>query len=254
LLGLVRQEKIVVGQSYAHDTAAKRMYTLANYLLLKGKHTFLNFETGPAPEWWPEYDVPIGAPLADAPASTAALADAAKGVHVRDYSNGRVFLNAGATTRTFALGGAFQRALPVGGGDVPADGVLPAAWRVDYASASALTLAPGQGAVIVYDPTPYELAPELLFAGQQATLRVRNATPGATQYFFYARGAGSSAYPTLGVTLGLAHPRLGAIRAADAQGNAAWSFTLPATFSNAWLSFQCAETGHTTPVERVHAH
>lgn len=254
LLGLVRQDKIVIGQSYELDTAAKRMYTLANHLLLKGRHTFLNFETGPAPEWWPEYDVPIGAPLADVPADTDALYDAAKGVYVRDYTNGRVFLNAGATTRTFTLGATYQRATPAGGGDVPADGVLPSTWRVDYASASSLTLAPGQGAVVVVDSTPYELVPDLVFAGQPATLRVRNATPGSNQYFFFSRGAGSSAYPALGVTLGLAHPRLGAIRAADAQGGASWTFTLPATFSNAWLSFQCAEVGHTTPVERVHVH
>ena len=254
LIGLARAGRIVIAQSYANDTAAKRMYTLAHYLLLKGRHTFLNFELGQAPEWWPEYDVPIGAPVAELPPSTAGLYDAARGVHVREYTNGRVYLNAGPAARTFALGGTFQRATPEGGGLVPANAVLPAAWRVDYASASSLTLAPGQGAVVVVDPTPYELDTPIVFAGEASTISVRNATPGTNQYFFLSRGAGSSAYPTLGVTLGLSHPRLGAIRTADAQGRASWTFTLPATTTGGWLSFQAAEAGRISRVARVHVH
>lgn len=254
LLGLAAADKLVIGQSYALDTPAKRMHTLATYLLLKGRHSFLNFEVGQTPEWWPEYDVPIGAPLASAAPNTAALYDPAKGVYTREYSNGRVFLNAGTTTRSFALGATYQRALPTGGGDVPANGVLPTSWTVNYAAVSSLTLAPGEGAVVLVDTTPYELVDDLVFAGQPSTLRVRGATPNANQYFFFARGAGGMPYPALGVNLGLAHPRLGAIRAADLQGNASWTFTLPATTAGAFLSFQSAELGHTTAVARVHVH
>lgn len=254
LLGLIAQQKIVIGQSYRIDDAWQRMHSLATYLLIKARHTFLNFETGAAPEWWPEYDVALGAPLADPPATTAGLFDAAKGVYVRRYSNGQVFLNAGSTTRSFALGATYQRATPVGGGNVPANGVLPGAWRVDTAPVGALTLAPGEGAVVLVDPTPYELVPAIVFAGQPATIRVRNATPGATQTFFASRFAGTTPWPALGVTLSIANPRVGGLAVADAQGNASWTVTLPATVAGASLHVQAAELGHATQSARMRVH
>jgi hypothetical protein len=254
LLALTAQDKIVIGQCESIWSPEARMYSLANYLLIQGRHTFLNFEIGQDPEWWPEYDVPIGAPLADPPASTAGLWDPAKGVYTRPFSNGHVYLNAGHTTRAFALDAVYHRALPVGGGELPWEGVPPTSWRVDTVPVSSLTLAPGGAAVVLIDPTPHELVPDVVFAGQQATLRVRNATPGSSQHFFVARGAGSTARPELGVTLGLSPPRLGAVRTADAQGDASWTFTLPASTSDGWLSFQAAETGSTTQVVRVHVH
>jgi len=252
LLGLIVQNKIVIGQSYRIDAAWQRMHTLANYFLIKGRHTFLNFETGQAPEWWPEYDVPLGAPLADAPTTTAGLFDPAKGVYTRAYSNGQVFLNAGATTRSFALGATYRRAIPVGGGNVPASGVLPSTWRVDTTSVSALTLAPGEGAVVLVDATPYELVPPIVFAGQQATMRVRNATPGAVQTFFASRAPGATLWPALGVTLGLASPRVGGFAVADARGQASWTFTVGA--AGAALHFQAAEIGGATQVARIRVH
>lgn len=254
LLGLVAQEKVVIVQCYATDTPAKRLHSLASYLLLKGKHSFLNFESGQAPTWWPEYDVALGAPLANAPLTTAGLFDAAKGVYTRDYTNGRVFLNAGSTTRSFSLGATSWRAQPAGGGDVPANGVLPASWRVDTSPVSALTLAPGEGAIVLADPAPYELSTAIVFAGASATLRVRNATPGAPQYFFLARGPGATVYTPLGVTLALPHPRLAAIRVADAQGEASWTFTLAPSTAGASLAFQAAEAGATTQVRRLRVH
>lgn len=254
LLGLIAQDKIVIGQSYANDAAWKRMHTLASYLLIKGRHTFLNFETGQSPEWWPEYTIPIGAPLASAPATTAGLFDPAKGVYMRDYSNGQVYLNAGTTTRTFALGATYQRALPTGGGDVPYDGVIPSAWRVDHAPVSSLSLVPGEAAIVLVDPTPYELEPSIVFAGQSATLRVRGATPGSVQTFYVGRRPGATSIPALGVTLGLTHPRIGGTSVADAQGDASWTITLAPSAAGSTLLFQSAENGHATQVASIHVH
>lgn len=254
LLRMAAQDKIVIGECWDVDAAWKRMHSLACYLLVKGKRSFIDFENGTTPEWWPEYDVAIGEPLSAPAPSTAALFDPAKGVYTRDFSNGKVFLNAGTTTRSFALGATYHRATANGGGFVPSDGVLPTSWNVTTAPVSALTLAPGEAAVVLVDPTPYELVEDLVFAGQQATLRVRNATPGTPQYFFISRARGSTPMPTLGVTLDLAHPRVGAIRTADAQGNASWTFTLPATTSLATLSFQAAELGNATQAARIHVH
>jgi hypothetical protein len=244
----------VIGQCYRIDSSSQRMHSLANYFLIKGRHTFLNFETGQSPEWWPEYDVPLGTPLADPPATTAGLFDPAKGVYVRGYSNGNVYLNAGATTRSFPLGATYQRAIPVGGGNVPSSGVLPSTWRVDYTSVNALTLAPGEGAVVIVDTTPYELVPDIVFAGQQATMRVRNATPGSLQTFFVSRQLGVTPWPALGVTLDVATPRLGGFAIANLQGDASWTFTMPSSNTGALLWMQAAELGHTTQVARIHVH
>ncbi len=254
LLGLIAQDKIVIGQSYQIDAAWKRMHSLASYLLIKGRHTFLNFETGQSPEWWPEYTIPIGAPLASPPLTAAGLFDPAKGVYVRDYSNGQVYLNVGTTTRTFALGATYQRALQSGGGDVPYDGVLPSAWRVDYAPVSALTLVPGEAAIVLVDPTPYELEAPIVFAGQSATLRVRGATPGAMQTFSVGHRPGATQVPALGVTLDLGRPRVGGTVIADAQGEASWSFTLAPATAGTTLLFQSAENMHTTQVASIHVH
>lgn len=254
LLGLVAQQKIVIGQCYRIDSAYQRMHSLANYLLIKGRHTFLNFEIGQSPEWWPEYDVALGAPLADAPPTTAGLFDATKGVYTRAYSNGHVYLNAGSTTRSFALGATYQRALPVGGGHVPANGVLPSAWRVDTQPVGALTLAPGEGAIVLVDATPYELVPDVVFAGQQATIRVRNAVPGSVQTFFAARSPGSALWAPLGVTLDVANPRVGGVAVANARGEASWTFTLAPALAGATLHVQAAQFGDTTQVARVRVH
>jgi hypothetical protein len=254
LLGLIGQDKIVIGQCYRIDSGFQRMHSLANYFLLKGRHTFLNFETGQTPEWWPEYDVALGEPLADPPPTTGGLFDPAKGVYARAYSNGQVFLNAGSTTRSFPLGATYRRAVPVGGGNVPSNGVLPGTWRVDTTSVDALTLAPGEGAVVLVDATPYELVPDLVFAGQQATVRVRNATPGTLQTFFVGRQPGSTPWPALGVTLDVANPRLGGVAVADLQGGASWTFTLPPAIAGAWLWMQAAELGHATQATRIHVH
>jgi len=254
LLGLVAQDKIVIGQCYRIDSAWQRMHSLANYLLIKGRHTFLNFEIGQSPGWWPEYDVALGEPLADAPPTTAGLFDATKGVYTRAYSNGHVYLNAGSTTRTFALGATYRRAIPTGGGHVPANGVLPNAWRVDTTRVSALTLAPGEGAVVLVDATPYELVPAIVFAGQPATISVRNATPGSLQTFFASRGEGVTPWPALGVTLDVASPRVAGFAIADSRGVANWTFTLSPVVAGATLHVQAAESGKTTQVMTVRAH
>ncbi len=64
-LGLIAQDKIVIGQTYVTDVR-ERLFALGSYLLIKGNRTFLNLELDLDPEWWPEYGIPIGAPLAGA--------------------------------------------------------------------------------------------------------------------------------------------------------------------------------------------
>lgn len=253
LMGLIHVGRAVIGESYDAYDPARRMFTLATYLLIKGDHTYLTYQTGQAPEWWPEYEVPIGSPLSPTPASSHALF--AQGVYQRDYSNGRVLVNPRGTTQVVDLGATYFRAQPTGGGGLPWNGVVPSAWHVDYVPVNQVTLPPGQGAVLVIDPTPYEIATGIISAGVSAHLEVSGATPGKRQYFFSTfAGEGSTPFPALGVTLGIAQAQLGTIAVADANGHASWSHVFAPASAGSTVYVQAAERGHATNVAQTIVH
>jgi hypothetical protein len=61
VLGLVRRDRIVIAQAYPDvDDVRARTFALASYLLVRGEHTYLNFEVSSTPEWFPEYDLALG--------------------------------------------------------------------------------------------------------------------------------------------------------------------------------------------------
>ena len=148
ILGLTRLGKILILQPYTDGSVADRTFLLASYLLVKGTRSYINLDTGLHPEWWPEYEIPIGGYMGGIPASINALYDSAAGVYRRAYTNGQVLVNPGGASRTVTLGGTYYLATPVGGGDVPADGDI-SAWRVDYTAVTSVTLEPGRGAMLL---------------------------------------------------------------------------------------------------------
>ena len=146
VLRLVRSGKAVLAQSYASGTRG-RLFALGTYLLVKGSRAFLNSELDLEPEWWPEYDVPIGAPLTGPAASAAAMYDAGAGVYRRAFDNGEVLVNPSGTTREVALGRT-RRLLEVsGGGTLPASGVPTG--TLSYRLVTHVTLPPQSGAVLL---------------------------------------------------------------------------------------------------------
>ncbi|MCZ7568368.1 MAG: putative glycoside hydrolase [Ardenticatenaceae bacterium] len=153
ILDLERQSKAIIAQNYLYATADtdSRLYYLANYVLVKGARTYLNIDLGPEPEWFPEYEIPIGAPTDTLPVGVDAWRDAGSGLYRRSYTNGLVVVNPTGTTRTLNLGSTYYRANPVGGGWVPANGDV-SAWRVDYTPLTSVTLAGGHGAVLLTTP------------------------------------------------------------------------------------------------------
>jgi hypothetical protein len=105
------------------DDVATRMYYLGNYLLVKGRHTYVEyFASGPL-EWYPEWKVDLGAPSSGPAADVSSLL--ASGVYRRDFAKGSVLVNPGPSMVTVALGGTYQRVVPSGGGAVDGTGTEP---------------------------------------------------------------------------------------------------------------------------------
>jgi uncharacterized protein (TIGR03437 family) len=157
ILNLERQNKIIIAQSYLDgpsDLTARNFY-IANYLLVKGARTFVNLELGQEPEWFPEYDIPIGSPTDSLPVNVDGWRDAATGLYRRSYSNGLVIVNPTNATLTMNLGKTYYLAQANGGGYLPADG-LPTG-TINYQATNSVTLAAGTAAMLlssIHNPMP----------------------------------------------------------------------------------------------------
>jgi len=135
----------------------QRLFALGTYLLIKGRRTYLNLELDLDPEWWPEYDIPIGAPSQSAGTQITNLYDATNQVYRRNFSNGFVLVNptsswdGSGVTRTVNLGGSYYRAVTSGGGAVPTSGVPTG--TVTYQAVTSVTLPP-YTAVVLFNAHP----------------------------------------------------------------------------------------------------
>jgi hypothetical protein len=145
ILGLVAKGKIVILQNYLSSTSdlAKRRYFLANYLLVKGAKTYLFYFATSTLEWYPEWDLDLGAPQ-----STATTADdlLSAGVYRRDFQNGIVLVNPSTADVVVSLGATFQRVEPQGGGAVDTTGAEPGSYTT---SAVTSITVPAKGAEIL---------------------------------------------------------------------------------------------------------
>jgi hypothetical protein len=121
LLSLSRAGKIMILQNYLAnaDDVKKRLYYLGNYLLVKGKATYLDYFAGGPLEWYPEWDLDLGSPLLTA----STVDDLMKnGVFRRDFQKGFVLVNPSSVAVDVALGGTFKRVVPQGGGAIASGG------------------------------------------------------------------------------------------------------------------------------------
>jgi hypothetical protein len=124
LLKLAAADKIMILQNYlaGPTDVAKRLYYLGNYLLVKGHHTYLDYFAQGALEWYPEWQLGLGAP--SGPAATTAAGLLSGGVYRRDFANGSVLVNPSAAAVTVMLGATYQQVVPLGGGAVDASGAV----------------------------------------------------------------------------------------------------------------------------------
>jgi lysophospholipase L1-like esterase len=150
VLGLIHQGKIIIAESYLWepDDVETRLFYLGNYLLVKGRHSYLDVEYSMEPEYFPEYDIDLGPPLDELPANIDGYFNSAWGVYNRHYANGLVLVNPNPDARSIDLGGTLYLAQPNGGGLVPADGNI-SAWSVQYEPVNQIELGPTQAAILL---------------------------------------------------------------------------------------------------------
>jgi hypothetical protein len=146
ILGLVAKHKIVIVQNYlgASTDVATRLYYLANYLLMRGDRSYLDdFASWPL-EWYPEWDVDLGAPLTTA----ATVADLARsGACAREFANGWAVVNPTASAATLTFPASARLVMPQGGGAVDTTGAQPGS--LSYGSAASVTLQPATAAIVL---------------------------------------------------------------------------------------------------------
>jgi hypothetical protein len=149
VLHMVNLDKIILLQQYVRkDDVGDHLFLLGSYLLVKGRHTYLNLEFSSEPEWFPEYEIPIGAPVGGTPRSISSLWRSGWGVYARTYTKGLVLVNPSDKAREVILSKTYYQVFPYGGGIVPADGDT-SDWIVDYVPVTTITLGPNQGTVLL---------------------------------------------------------------------------------------------------------
>ncbi|MGE3958086.1 MAG: putative glycoside hydrolase [Vicinamibacterales bacterium] len=120
-LGLVGKDRIVILQNYLGTPAevAKRKYLLANYLLVKGRRTYLAYFANNTLSWFPEWTLDLGA----ARSTARTVADLQwQGVYRREFANGLAIVNPTGRAARVTLDGTYHRVDPTGGGPVGRDG------------------------------------------------------------------------------------------------------------------------------------
>jgi len=149
ILSMVNLDKIILLQQYVNkDNEEDRLFLLGSYLLVKGQHTYLNLEFSTKPEWFPEYEIPIGTPVGGIPPSISALWRSDWGIYVRGFSNGLVLVNPSEKTQEMTLQRTYYQAFPYGGGIVPASGDV-SNWEVDYIPVTSVSLDPNRAAILL---------------------------------------------------------------------------------------------------------
>ena len=156
-LKLLRNGKIYIAQSAVGETDVKRrIWLLSNFLLLKHNRSYINmlaagYNINGNLHWWPEYDLKLGAPAADAVPESIDELKSPAGVYYRRFEQGLVIVNPSDTQRAIALGEGRQYLLitPWGGGLIDGRGGVPKGGLKGLPLAGSVTVEPWSGAILV---------------------------------------------------------------------------------------------------------
>ncbi len=147
ILMAVARNQAIIGQTYV-SSEKNRMFAVGSYLLIKGTRTYLSVNNTMGPEWYPEYDIPIGAATESAGGSIQDLFDATVGVYRRNFSNGFVLVNPSATSINVPLGGIYYLAQTTPDGVLTVNSSGQEAGTISYAMVNSVTLSDHSAAVL----------------------------------------------------------------------------------------------------------
>jgi hypothetical protein len=192
--------KILIMQPSLVDTPnsptglLQRGFDLGTYLLLKGDHTYLNVvgdTTSSGAFYYPEDTINLG--TAVTPLATDVSQYLWNNVYRRDFQNGIVLVNPTNSTFTITLGQNYQLVQFNGGGGL-SDASLDANGNyidgsLTYSDVNTITLAPGSGYILLYEPGQTAGQPPAAPTGLTATAASASqinlqwaASAGATGY------------------------------------------------------------------------
>jgi hypothetical protein len=150
ILSLTNQDKIVIMQSYVEDFS-DQLWVIANYLLVKGRTSYVNLDTLMEAEWFPLYDLPIGPAVDPLVTASDQLFGTYEGLAAREYENALVLVNPDPVgeARTVTLPEPLWLVTgQIGGGMVPEDGLING-WTVTTEQVQEVTIQPGQAAILL---------------------------------------------------------------------------------------------------------
>ncbi len=144
-MSLARDRIVILQNSLkSPDDVAKRKYLLGSYLLVKGARTYLAYFASGALEWYPEWDLELGAPVR--PVGTLDTL-AWRGVYRRDFQKGIVLVNPGTAHLQIDLDATARRVELRGGGPVAATGA--ASRLLETTPVSRIDLAPKSAEILL---------------------------------------------------------------------------------------------------------
>lgn len=152
LLKLVNQDKYLICQTYlkSQEEYNWRMNILSNYLLIKGKHTYISYFADQPFEYYPEFDLDLGAPKKSAQKSIEELKIGQ--LYGREYAKGMVLVNPDEKKNgTFKIPSTKKAYLVVlkGGGDISTKGIMEGKIELKKVSGN-LTLKPKSSAILIW--------------------------------------------------------------------------------------------------------
>jgi hypothetical protein len=148
VLEMVGAGRALLLQSYAVWEQQTRMFIVGSYLLVRGDRTYLNLDIDYFPEWWPEYDIPIGAPTESAAADIDDLWDGSHQVYRRSFDNGLVLVNPDPdSATTVSLDSGLYLVTASDGGSLPGDAVPTG--HLEYDFVTQVVLEPASAAVLL---------------------------------------------------------------------------------------------------------
>jgi Hypothetical glycosyl hydrolase family 15 len=166
----------------------ERSWSFGSYLLLKGDHTYINMYgavTGTRLQWYPEYQVNLGAAQdpGGMPTTVDGYYDPGSQLYIRQFQNGLVLVNNSGRSLVYSPGQVMQQVIVNGwGGGVRPGDINPvtntyiAGW-LSSQLVNSVTVGPYSSVILINQGTPIQIPPPGGGGGDSAVPPFRSVAP-----------------------------------------------------------------------------